>query len=288
MKIKPSISGNSWIYVDNFLLNALDEDIGNGDVTTSALISPKHVSDTALISKGEFIIAGLTYAERIFHLVDKGLKFKALKKEGDRVRNGSIIARIKGNTASLLLAERTALNLLQRISGIATITNQYVVAVKGLGTKIADTRKTAPGLRYFDKYAVRTGGGSNHRYGLFDGILIKDNHISAVGSIGKAVKLVRSNNHHLLKIEVETRNLSDVRGALNAGADVIMLDNMTLEKIKKSVDLIKSRKNSVIIEVSGNMNLGNVRKIAETGVDMISVGAITHSAAAADISMMFD
>ena len=274
--------------VDNVLLNALQEDIGSGDVTTSALVPEDHSSGAVLIAKDNFIVAGLPFAERVFHLVDSRLKFRSLKKEGSRVRPRDVIAEIKGNTAGLLKAERTALNLLQRLSGIATLTNEYVQAIKGTKADIADTRKTVPGLRFFDKYAVRTGGGKNHRFGLFDGILIKDNHISAVGGIGKAVKLARLNIHHLLKIEVEVKNISEAREALKAGADVIMLDNMPPDRIKKAVNLIREGKKDVIIEASGNIDLDNVRSVAETGVDLISVGSITHSAPAADISMRFD
>jgi nicotinate-nucleotide pyrophosphorylase (carboxylating) len=282
------IPENDRMSVDNVLLNALQEDIGSGDVTTSALVPEDHSSGAVLIAKGDFIVAGLPFAERVFHLVDTRLKFRAMKKEGSRVRSGNVIAEIKGNTAGLLKAERTALNLLQRLSGIATLTDQYVKTVKGTKAGIADTRKTAPGLRFFDKYAVRTGGGKNHRFGLFDGILIKDNHISAVGGIGKAVKLARLNIHHLLKIEVEVKNISEAKEALKAGADVIMLDNMPVDRMKKAVDLIREGKKDVIIEASGNIDPGNVRGVAETGVDLISVGAITHSAPAADISMRFD
>ncbi len=288
MNAEPLVLENKTLLIESILLNALKEDLGNGDVTTSALIPDRHVSETVLISKGSFVVAGLPFAEKIFYLVDKGIKFKSMIKEGEKTGTGRIIAKIKGNTGSLLMAERTALNLLQRLSGIATLTNEYVALLKGLGTRIADTRKTAPGLRIFDKYAVKTGGGHNHRYGLNDGVLIKDNHIAAVGGIKKAVRLARSNIHHLFKIEVETQSLADVREALNAGADVIMLDNMALEKIKKAVDIIRKVNKDLIIEVSGNINSGNVRKIAETGVDFISVGAITHSAAAADISMKFN
>lgn len=283
-----SIPENDRISVDSVLLSALEEDIGSGDVTTSALVPEDHSSGAALTAKGDFITAGLPFAERVFHLVDSRLKFRVLKKEGTRVKPGDVIAEIKGNTAGLLKAERTALNLLQRLSGIATLTNEYVKAVKGTKAGIADTRKTVPGLRFFDKYAVRTGGGKNHRFGLFDGILIKDNHISAVGGIGKAVKLARKNIHHLLKVEVEVKNISEAKEALKAGADVIMLDNMRPEMMEKAVGLIREGKKDIIIEASGNIDLGNVRIVAETGVDLISVGSITHSAPAADISMRFD
>ncbi len=273
--------------IDPILLNALHEDIGNGDVTTSSLIRAEDVSEAILIAKGDLILAGLPFTERVFQLIDNSLKFTTLKREGSQVKAGSVIARIKGRTGSLLIAERTALNILQRMSGIATLTYDYVKAVKGFKVKIADTRKTAPGLRFFDKYAVRTGGGHNHRYGLYDGVLIKDNHIAAVGGIYKAVRLARSGVHHLLKVEVEVGNISEVNEALKAGADSIMLDNMSSENMKKAVNVIRAHNPDVIIEASGNINLENVREIAGTGVDIISVGALTHSAHAADLSLEF-
>jgi len=276
------------MYIDSVLSSALKEDIGSGDVTTSALVTANRQSGASLVAKDDFIVAGLPFADRVFHLVDPGLKFRSLKKEGCRVKAGTVIATVSGNTAALLTAERTAVNFLQRLSGIATLTRKYVDAVKGLKVKIADTRKTAPGLRYFDKYAVRAGGGTNHRFGLYDGVLIKDNHIQAAGGIGKAVRLARMRAHHLLKIEAEAAALAEVSEALNAGADIIMLDNMPLERIKKAVGLIRGSSSGVIIEASGNVHLDNVRGIAEAGVDIISVGAITHSAPAADISMRFD
>ena len=220
-----------------------------------------------------------------FQLLNSELKFKAHKKDGDIVKKGTVIAAINGNTRSLLMAERTALNILQRLSGIATLTCRFVEKVKGLPVKIIDTRKTMPGLRTFEKYAVRAGGGKNHRFGLFDGILIKDNHINAAGGIEKAVMMAKLKAQHMLKIEVEAKNIREVRSALSAGAEIIMLDNMSIEDVMKSVKLIRSQNPKVIIEASGNINLENVRVIAETGVDLISVGALTHSATAVDISM---
>ncbi len=270
---------------DSILINALSEDIGEGDVTTCAVIPENHRSKAVLIAKADFVLAGLPFTERIFKLINSALKFKAHKKDGDIVKKGAVIAAINGNTRSLLMAERTALNILQRLSGIATLTCRFVEKVKGLPVKIVDTRKTMPGLRAFEKYAVRAGGGKNHRFGLFDGILIKDNHINAAGGIEKAVKMAKLKAQHMLKIEVEAKNIREVRSALSAGAEIIMLDNMSIEGIKKSVKLIRSQNPKVIIEASGNINLENVRVIAETGVDLISVGALTHSATAVDISM---
>ena len=275
------------LLTDKVIKQALKEDIGNGDVTTSLLIPENHSTSAQLVAKGEFVVAGLPFAQRVFELIDKGVQFRIVSHECASVTPGKIIANIKGNTKSILLAERTALNLLQRTSGIATLTNQYVKAVTGLNTRIADTRKTVPGLRFFDKYAVRAGGGHNHRYGLFDGILIKDNHIEVAGGVKKAVNKARLMAHHLLKIEVEVKNLSEVKEALVAGADVIMLDNMPLDKMKKAVSVIRSDKPDIVIEASGNVDLGNVRNIAETGVDIISVGSLTHSVSAADISLKF-
>ncbi len=282
-----TVSKSGWVIIDRIIQNALEEDIGSGDITTSSLIPEGSVSSASLTAKSGFILAGIPFAKRTFELVDRSLKFRALIKDGSRVKAGTVLATIKGSTSSLLTAERTALNILQRLSGIATLTNEYVMAVKGLNSRIADTRKTAPGLRLFDKYAVKTGNGTNHRFGLFDGVLIKDNHISAAGGVAKAVKLARGKAHHLLKIEVEVKNLKEVREAVLAGADIIMLDNMQPDRIKRSVDTIRKSTASIIIEASGNVSLKNVRTIAETGVDLISIGALTHSAPAADISMKF-
>jgi nicotinate-nucleotide pyrophosphorylase (carboxylating) len=276
------------ISIEKVLINALEEDIGGGDVTTHSLISEDQISEASIIAKEEFIVAGIFFAQRIFQLLDPGVKFRILKKDGKSVKKGDIIAKIRGKSRSILSAERTALNFLQRLSGIATYTARYVKALEGYKVKIVDTRKTAPGLRYFDKYAVKIGGGFNHRFGLSDGILIKDNHIAAVGSITKAIKLAQKKAHHLLKIEVEVKTLSEVQEALSAGVDAIMLDNMPVDKMKKAVSLIRSKNAKVIIEASGNINLKNIREIAKTGVDIISIGALTHSAPAADITLKVD
>lgn len=283
-----TVSKSGWVIIDRIITNALEEDIGSGDITTTALIPEGSISNASLTAKADFILAGLPFAKRTFELVDRTLKFRSLKKDGSLVKTGSVVATIKGSTSCLLTAERTALNILQRLSGIATLTNEYVKAVKGLSTGIADTRKTAPGLRFFDKYAVKTGKGTNHRFGLFDGVLIKDNHIEAAGGITKAVKLARDKAHHLLKIEVEVKSFKEVREAVSAGADIIMLDNMQTDRIKKAVDIIRKNDPSITIEASGNVSLKNVRSIAETGVDLISIGALTHSAPAADISLKLE
>ena len=273
------------IKIDSVIKNALSEDIGNGDITTSAIIPEGHSSKAVIIAKEGFILAGIPYVERTFKLIDSSLKFRTKKRDGSMVRSGASLAEISGDTASLLKAERVALNLLQRLSGIATITRSFVEIVKGLPVKILDTRKTAPGLRIFDKYAVRVGGGYNHRFGLFDGVLIKDNHISASGGLKKAVKLARLNTHHLTKIEAEVKSIKEVKEALSAGVDILMLDNMSIEKMKRAVEIIRSTGTDNLIEASGNIGIENVRAVALTGVDFISIGAITHSASSADISM---
>jgi len=271
--------------IDSLIRNALKEDIGKGDITTSSTIPAGHVSIASFIAKGSFTVAGLPFVKKTFMLVDKGLRFNIIAKDGASVKRGKVLAEVRGSTRSILKAERVALNILQRLCGIATLTNSFVNRVKRSGVKILDTRKTAPGLRYLDKYAVKMGGGHNHRFGLYDAILIKDNHIEAAGGIENAVQLARQGKGKGKTIEVETGSLSEVNQALSAKADIIMLDNMPLDRMKKAVKLIRNRSKSITIEASGNVNTGNVRSIAKTGVDYISVGALTHSAPAADISL---
>lgn len=270
---------------DQIIKNALREDIGKGDITTASIIPAQHLSSAVLTAKEGFIIAGLPFAERTFYLVDRGVTFKALKREGSRVKKGEMIASVRGRTKSILMAERVMLNIVQRMSGIATLTDNFVRCVQGLKARIVDTRKTAPGLRFLDKYAVRAGGGENHRFGLYDAILIKDNHIEAAGGISRAVTLARTKSGKGYRVEVETGTLAEVRAALLSGADIIMLDNMPLERMRKALKLIRKESDAVIVEASGNVSLQNVRAIAKTGVDMISVGALTHSVRAADISL---
>ncbi len=272
--------------IDRIIKNALKEDIGSGDITSSATVPAGHVSTGRFNAKGRFTVAGLPFVKRTFLLVDSGLKFKMKYKDGVSVKRGDVLAEIRGNTRSILMAERVALNILQRLCGIATLTHTFVIRVKESGVKILDTRKTAPGLRYLDKYAVTMGGGYNHRFGLYDAILIKDNHIEAADGIENAVRLARQGKGRGKKIEVETGTLSEVGLALSAGADIIMLDNMPLDRMKKAVMLIKKSSASTLIEASGNINPGNVKAVAKTGVDCISVGEITHSAPAADISLI--
>jgi nicotinate-nucleotide pyrophosphorylase (carboxylating) len=270
--------------LDDFIKAALKEDIALGDITTDSLIDPSSVSTAAYIAKDDGIVAGLFVSERVFKILDEGIEFVCKVNDGDKIKKGDIIAEIKGNTSALLKAERTSLNYLQHLSGISTKTNMFAEKLKGLKTKVVDTRKTTPGLRALEKYAVKMGGGSNHRFCLSDGVLIKDNHIKAAGGVKAAIEKVRANIPHTIKIEVETENIEQVKEALDAKADIIMLDNMNLDEMKNAVDLIDGR---ATVEASGNVNLESIRKIAETGVDIISVGELTHTVKAFDISMRF-
>lgn len=269
--------------LDVIIKNALQEDIHTGDLTTQALIRESSVVTAHFIAKENMIVAGLFVAARVFTLLDERTVFKPLFADGDLVEKGSRLAEITGDALTLLQAERVSLNLLQRTSGIATSTASYVQAVCGTKARIVDTRKTTPGLRTLEKYAVRAGGGFNHRTGLYDGVLIKENHIVACGGIKEAVQRARSYIAHTLKIEVETETVQEVEEALAAGADIIMLDNMDNETMRHCVDLIAGR---ALVEASGGVNLDTVRGIAQTGVDIISVGALTHSPRAMDISML--
>jgi len=264
------------------LMLALEEDLGPGDVTSEATIHPESESVAVMLAKQDLILAGLAVARAVFHYLDPNIQFTTIVKDGDVITAGTEIAKLSGNTRALLAGERVALNLLQHLSGIATLTTAYTEQVKGLKAELLDTRKTLPGLRQLEKYAVRVGGGKNHRFGLYDGVLIKDNHIKASGSITKAVERSRKSAHHLLKIEVETKTLDEVSEALAAGADVIMLDNMPIDMMRKAVGLVAGK---ALLEASGNITLKTIRAVAEAGVDFISSGSLTHSAPAADISM---
>lgn len=270
------------LIIKELITRALQEDIGPGDITSEAVIRPESVSIAVMLAKQELVLAGLDVARAVFHALDPGIQWTMVSKDGDKVKAGAEIAKLSGNTRALLAAERVALNLLQHLSGIATLTAKYVEQVKGLKAEVLDTRKTLPGLRQLEKYAVKVGGGRNHRFGLYDGVLIKDNHIKASGSITKAVENARKAAHHLLKIEVETSSLDEVREALLAQAEIIMLDNMPLGLMREAVKLIAGK---ALVEASGNVTLETIRSIAETGVDFISSGSLTHSAPAADISM---
>jgi nicotinate-nucleotide pyrophosphorylase (carboxylating) len=267
--------------VIDLIHRALEEDIGPGDITTSLLIPDENESRALYIAKGNFVLAGLPFSREVFQILDPSISFKMFYNEGGNVIKGDVVAEVHGKTRAILSGERVSLNILQRLSGIATLTSMYIDRIKGLKAKIVDTRKTTPCQRFMEKYAVRMGGGGNHRFGLFDGILIKDNHIEAVGSIKEAVKLAKS-SYHLAKIEVEVENLYDLKEAIKAGADIVMLDNMSVSDIKEAVKISNGR---VLLEASGGVKLENVRDIAEAGVDLISVGALTHSAVAVDISL---
>jgi nicotinate-nucleotide pyrophosphorylase (carboxylating) len=267
--------------VTQLLRHAIEEDLGHGDITSSLIIPEDSEARALFIAKSNFVLAGFPFARLVFHILDPSVSFKTFHAEGAKVRKGDVLGEISGKTRLLLAGERTSLNILQRLSGIATLTSQFVGAVSGTKARIVDTRKTTPCHRFMEKYAVRMGGGVNHRFGLFDGILIKDNHIEAVGGIREAVLLAKS-GHHLAKIEVEVENLKDLEEALAAKADIIMLDNMSIQDMAEAVKIIGGR---VTLEASGNVTLDNVRQIAETGVDMISIGALTHSVTAADISL---
>ncbi len=269
-------------YIDDIIKTALKEDINYIDSTVDLLIDENDVSDAYFMSKAEGIISGEDVALRVFQLMDESVIAEKMVNDGDSVKKGDIIAEIHGHTAALLKAERTALNLIQHMSGIATYTNKCVQLVRGTRASITDTRKTLPGLRPLQKYSVVMGGGRNHRYNLTDAAMIKDNHIDAYGSITGAVEALRSKAGHMLQIEVETRNLDEVAEALNCGANVIMLDNMDCETMKTAVEMAGGKAK---LEASGNITLENIRRVAETGVDIISLGALTHSVTAFDISM---
>ena len=271
--------------IDRIIENALAEDIHTGDITTLAVVRGGHAANAILKAKEEMVLAGIDVAARVFRLLDDRIVFTPAFADGDRLAPGDVIARITGDAALLLQGERVALNLLQRMCGIATVTARYVEAVRGTRSRVVDTRKTTPGLRILEKYAVRVGGGTNHRTGLYDGVLIKENHITAAGGLTEAVRRAKSYIPHTMKVEVETETLAQVAEALAAGADIIMLDNMDSSAMREAVALIAGR---ALVEASGGVNLESIRGIAETGVDIISVGALTHSARAMDISMLME
>ena len=270
--------------IERIIRTALEEDIGLGDVTTEVTVARDTVARAELVAKEDFTLAGIDVAAKVFRILDPDVSFEKILTDGQSVRKGEVIAWLKGKASVLLQGERVALNLLQRMSGIASLTARYVAEVEGTNAIIVDTRKTVPGLRALDKYSVRMGGGRNHRIGLFDGVLIKENHIAAAGGISAAIERAKQQLPHTLKIEIETCDLAEVEEALHAGADIIMLDNMTLDEMRQGVELIAAK---ALVEASGGVNLERVRDIAETGVDIISVGALTHSVTAADISMLF-
>ena len=271
--------------IRNIVQSAIEEDVGGTDITTTAALTGEEIGKAVAIAKTDVVVAGIDVFKETFLFLDRGMQFRGCSQDGEFVEKGGCLAEISGNLSRMLTAERVALNFLQRMCGIATLTRRYVDEVKGTKAKILDTRKTVPGLRYLDKYAVRIGGGHNHRYGLHDGVLIKDNHIAAAGGISQALTRVRGRLPHTLKVEVEVKNLQELEEAISSGADVIMLDNMSIDEIRKAVAATGGR---VPLEASGNVTIANVRKIAETGVDFISVGALTHSVPASDISLKIE
>lgn len=271
--------------VDDILTRALKEDVGSGDITTRSTVPADRRAHGKYIAKESGVVCGLFICDRVFELVGGDVDFKPLKDDGDYVEKGEVIAEVSGNARNILTGERVGLNLLQHLSGIATMTKETVAAVEGTKAKIVDTRKATPGLRILEKYAVRVGGGTNHRFNLADGVLIKDNHIIASGSITNAVASAKKNVPHTIKIEVEIETFPQLEEALAAGADIIMLDNMSVTDMARAVEIVEGK---AITEASGNMGdktADELRAVANTGVDIISVGSLTHSVHAMDISL---
>jgi len=271
-------------HLDSLIETALKEDLPQGDITSESLVPPEAVSRALILSKAEGVLAGIYVAQRVFQKVDPSISFHIHVKDGRRIKKGDKLAALKGPSLSLLKGERTALNFLQRLSGIATVTNRYVNALAGTKAVIMDTRKTTPGWRYLEKYAVLMGGGVNHRMNLSEMVLIKDNHIKIVGGISDSIRIARKKVRAGVTIEVETQNLAEVKEAMESGADIIMLDNMSLRKMEEVVAWVKGR---VPLEASGNITLAKARKIGRIGVDRLSVGALTHSPKSLDIHMKF-
>ncbi len=267
---------------DELIMSALREDITSEDITTNAVMPEYKKGEVELICKQDGIIAGLDVFKRVFELLDSETEFEMYHKDGDFVKNGELVGRVTGDIRVLLSGERTALNYLQRMSGIATYTHEITELLKGSKTKLLDTRKTTPNMRVFEKYAVKAGGGCNHRYNLSDGVLLKDNHIGAAGSVTKAVQMAKEYAPFVRKIEVEVENLDMLAEALDAGADIVMLDNMSPEDMKKAVEMAKGRAET---ECSGNVTRENIARLVDIGVDYISSGALTHSAPIMDLSL---
>ncbi len=275
----------TFLGLDDLIIRALLEDVGHGDITTNNLVLPTARAEGSFYAKAVGVIAGLEIAERVFSYLEDDILFKAHKSDGERVLKGELIATVIASTRTLLTGERLALNFLQRLSGIATKTNNMAELIKDEKAIIVDTRKTTPGLRVLEKYAVRVGGANNHRFGLYDGVMIKDNHIKAAGGITNAVTTIRGKIPHTIKIEVEVENLAQLQEALAVKADIIMLDNMDLTTMAEAVKITKGR---AILEASGGINEESILQIAKTGIDLISVGSITHSAVALDISFLLN
>ncbi len=271
-------------FIEKIINLALEEDLGTGDITTNSVVPLNTIIKGRFIAKDSGVICGLSVVKKVFELVDKGVEITVYIKDGDRVNSGDVIAEIEGLARGVLSGERVALNFMQHLSGIASETARLVSLIGGSSMKIVDTRKTTPGLRVLEKYAVKTGGGYNHRMNLSDGILIKDNHIKAAGGIKPAIDAARQNAPQTLKIEVETETLSQVQEALDAGADIIMLDNMDNQTMREAVNMVNGK---ALTEASGNMDQRNLLDVAQTGVDLVSMGALTHSVKAMDISLKF-
>ena len=269
-------------YIDNIITNALMEDINYIDAAADNLIPPEHESSAYYVAKDSGVVCGIEIAKRVFELSGENVSFKILMADGTKVKKGDIIAELEGSTLTMLKGERTALNILQHMSGIATATNKCVELVAGAKAAVTDTRKTLPGLRALQKYAVTVGGGKNHRYNLSDAAMLKDNHIDAYGGITAAVSALREKIGHTVKIEVEVRTLDELREALDNKVEIIMLDNMSCEEMKEAVEITNGR---ALLEASGNVTAENIRSVAETGVNIISLGALTHSVKCFDISM---
>lgn len=270
------------VNIDDLILMALKEDISSEDITTNSVMREKKLGTVQLICKQDGVIAGLKIFKRVFELLDRETVTKLYFKDGDKVKKGDLLGEVEGDIRVLLSGERTALNYLQRMSGIATYTNNMVKLLEGSSVKLLDTRKTTPNMRIFEKYAVKVGGGNNHRYNLSDGILLKDNHIDAAGGVANAIKMAKEYAPFVRKIEVEVENLDMLKEALNAGADIIMLDNMTPEMMKEAVKLTRGK---AVTECSGNITKENIQTIIDTGVDYVSSGALTHSAPILDVSL---
>lgn len=263
---------------------SLKEDIGTGDITTNSTISEEKMITGRFIAKEDGILCGMEVARAVFSFIDPAIQLENVKCDGDKIEKGEVIATVSGKARAILTGERLSLNLMQHMSGIATRTYEATQKVAGTRARIADTRKTTPGLRVLEKYAVKCGGGSNHRFNLADGVLIKDNHIISAGGITQAVTMARNNIPHTLKIEVEVETFEQLKEALDAGADIIMLDNMSYDQMKQAVEIVGGK---ALTEASGNMGEKDLKKVAETGVDLISIGALTHSVKALDISLKF-
>ncbi|MDR0291905.1 MAG: carboxylating nicotinate-nucleotide diphosphorylase [Elusimicrobium sp.] len=268
--------------IEKIIVLALEEDLGLGDITSDNIFTEEDKASAEIIAKDDMVLCGVNIAKNIFNYVDPELKFRALKKDGDAVKKGETVIKLDGRALGILRAERVALNFMQRLSGVAAVSKEYTNIAKKYGVMVVDTRKSSPGMRKFDKYAVRCGGAKNHRMSLSDGVLIKDNHIAAAGSITKAVQKIRAAVGHTPKIEVETTNLKEVKEALFCKADIIMLDNMTPAQAGAAVRLINRR---AVVEISGGVNKNNLEDYCKTGADVISSGALTHSVPAKDLSL---